>query len=171
MAILALGAAARLPAQYYSATDLGAIIGAGPFGSALGVNNSGLVVGQTYTGPTATSAFTYSAPGGLMKSLGTLGGAGTNSYAYAINKYGAVVGKAQLSSGGPDGYRHRLRQHGHERDVVDDRGGREPDPDADSNPDPDAHGVAHAKAPPEPAADPVGRRRHPGRPPQGGRPA
>jgi len=68
----------------YTVTDLGG-------GGALGINNSGQVVGQNAAG----HAFLYS--GGTMSDLGALGG--THSQARSINNNGQIVGYAENASG------------------------------------------------------------------------
>jgi len=74
-----------LPA--YSITDLGTL--GGTISYALGINNSGQVVGYScMAGNAVYQAFLYS--GGTMTNLGTLGG--NYSWANAINNNGQVVG-------------------------------------------------------------------------------
>ena len=71
-------------------SDLGNLGGSA---SAIGVNDLGQVVGQSYLpGYTAYHAFLYS--GGVMQDLGTLGG--TNSVARGINDSGQIVGWSDL---------------------------------------------------------------------------
>ena len=70
--------------------DLGTF--GGLFSSALGINNSGQVVGWAETS-NDQRAFLYSA--GSMQDLGTLGG--SFSIAFAINNGGQVVGNAATS--------------------------------------------------------------------------
>jgi len=72
---------------------------------ALGINNTGQVVGFSYTtgnnpfnGAGIGHAFIYS--GGVMTDLGTLGGTPTSS-AYAINDAGQVVGSAETTATPP----------------------------------------------------------------------
>jgi probable HAF family extracellular repeat protein len=76
---------------------------------ALGINNSGQVVGVSYLSDNVTShAFLYS--GCAMTDLGTLGGGGatgtTNSCATAINDNGQIAGISDISSttNGPDAF-------------------------------------------------------------------
>jgi probable HAF family extracellular repeat protein len=75
--------------------DLGAL-GTGLYSAAQDINNSGDVVGSSYTTPgyTAQHAFVYS--GGIMTDLGVLGG--TESVALGINDNGDVVGQYRPSS-------------------------------------------------------------------------
>jgi len=75
-----------------TSTDLGTL--GGPFSEGLGVNNSGQVVGDSYTSTLDTHAFVSSGSGSLTD-LGTLGG--TFSQAFGINASGTVVGAASLS--------------------------------------------------------------------------
>lgn len=74
-------------------TDLGAL--GGTFSYALGINNSGRIIGYSGTASGYDHAFSYS--GGTMSDLGTLGG--NFSYAHGINNSGQVVGYAAISSG------------------------------------------------------------------------
>jgi probable HAF family extracellular repeat protein len=67
-------------------SDLGTL--GGSYSSASGINNSGQVVGYSYTAGGRQHAFSYS--GGTMSDLGTLGG--SESYANGINSSGQVVG-------------------------------------------------------------------------------
>jgi probable HAF family extracellular repeat protein len=75
---------------YYNGTmqELGNLGGTGS--TALGINNSGQVVGSANTVGGNTHAFLYS--GGVMQDLGTLGG--SDSSALAINNAGLIVGNA-----------------------------------------------------------------------------
>ena len=80
----------------YTITDLGVLEPTyGHDSNALGINNSGDVVGTSDTS-VGQRAFVYTA-GGSMQDLGTLGG--DQSHAWAINDAGYVVGVAQTSSG------------------------------------------------------------------------
>lgn len=83
-----------LPFQY-SATDLGSLSGSNG-SAALGINNSGQVVGYSSTSNGYSHAFLYN--GGNMSDLGTLGG-GSESYSEGINDSGQVVGYAFTSDG------------------------------------------------------------------------
>jgi probable HAF family extracellular repeat protein len=91
-----------------TAVDLGTVSGT-TFSEALGVNDSGQVVGVSSSaggGPVAAAAFLYS--GGVMTDLGGLGAAQEDSEARGINDAGEVVGwsytgrvtNAFLDSGG-----------------------------------------------------------------------
>lgn len=74
-------------------TDLGALPG-GVLSYAYGINNSGLIVGQSET-KASVHAFVWD--NGAMTDLGTLGGA--MSYATAISENGLIVGMAQTAEG------------------------------------------------------------------------
>ncbi len=75
----------------YSITDLGTL--GGTTSHALGLNDSGLIVGYSdVSGDYYHHAFVYS--GGVMTDLGTLGG--QYSYATAINNLGHVIGSADF---------------------------------------------------------------------------
>jgi probable HAF family extracellular repeat protein len=66
----------------------------GAYSGAYAINDSGQVVGYSYTtGNAVMHAFLYS--GGVMTDLGTLGG--SHSQAYAINDSGQVVGYAHTT--------------------------------------------------------------------------
>jgi probable HAF family extracellular repeat protein len=78
--------------------DLGTIGGTDLNSSAIGINDSGQVAGDSYTAGGAEHAFLYS--GGKMQDLGTLGG--TSSTAIAINNAGQVVGLSTTAGGAQD---------------------------------------------------------------------
>ena len=73
--------------------DLGTLAG-GTSSQALGINDSGLVVGFSTIASGATHAFLYN---GMMHDLGTLG-QGTFSEALGINASGQVVGYSNTAS-------------------------------------------------------------------------
>jgi probable HAF family extracellular repeat protein len=75
-------------------TDLGALPG-GISSGAMGINDSGQVVGSANAPGYAQHAFLYT--GGAMTDLGTLGG--IHSSAYGINNAGQVVGGAYRADG------------------------------------------------------------------------
>ena len=90
-------------ALQYTAVPLGTLGGTGSY--AIGINDSGQVVGYAHTtGNTARHAF-ISAPNptgtGQLTDLGTLGG--QYSWAYGINDSGQVVGRANTTG---DAARH-----------------------------------------------------------------
>lgn len=64
-------------------------------GAAQDINNSGQIVGYDWNDSLLDSAFIWD--GNNIQELGTLGG--DESYAYAINELGQVVGKAQDANG------------------------------------------------------------------------
>jgi probable HAF family extracellular repeat protein len=74
--------------------DLGTLPG-GSYSTALGINDSGVIVGQSDTTGGYLYAFVYS--NGVMTSLGTLGG--TSSIAYGINNAGVIVGQSSTTNG------------------------------------------------------------------------
>lgn len=88
--------------------DLGTL--GGKLSYAVGINDSGQVIGNSETGLAVRHAFLWSA--GKMVDLGTLGGEG--SYAFAINNRGQIVGNADT----PDHVTHAfLYQHGKMTDL------------------------------------------------------
>ena len=74
-------------------TDLGTL--GGTVSYARGINDSGQVVGYSYTSSGIYHAFLWQ--NGSMTDLGTLGG--TESYAYGINNNGWIVGESYDASG------------------------------------------------------------------------
>jgi probable HAF family extracellular repeat protein len=78
-------------------TDLGNL-GVGN-SSAAGINDSGQVVGNSYTTDNSDRAFLYSGSGPMVD-LGQIGGPGGTSYAYAINNAGLITGQASGGIGG-----------------------------------------------------------------------
>ena len=76
------------PSISYSITDLGSLGGSGS--SASGINKFGQVAGTSRTSTGAQRPFLWQ--NGVMKDLGTLGGAGSFHSASAINDAGQVVG-------------------------------------------------------------------------------
>jgi probable HAF family extracellular repeat protein len=97
-ALTMLGLATSQPADaasLYSITDLGTL--GGDVSSALGINNAGQVVGQSFTVIGGQPrAFLWSEGRG-MQNLGTLGG--DNSAAFDINNAAEVVGYSYTGSG------------------------------------------------------------------------
>ena len=75
--------------------DLGTLGGPTGFSEALGINDTGDVVGYSTTITGTTHAFLYT--GGVMHDLGTLPG-GTVSKAFAISNSGQIVGYSYTSS-------------------------------------------------------------------------
>lgn len=73
-------------------------LGNGADSEATGVNNSGVVVGDSFTVGSIAHAFAYT--GGAMNDLGTLGG--SRSFGEAINSAGVAVGYAELSGNAID---------------------------------------------------------------------
>jgi len=79
-------------------TDLGNLDPGVGNSSAAGINDSGQVVGNSWTTDGSDRAFLYS--GGTMTDLGQIGGPGGASYAYAINNHGLITGQASGGIGG-----------------------------------------------------------------------
>ena len=70
----------------------------GQTGEALGINNAGLAVGNSFTtGDTASHATLWDINNGSVTDLGTLGG--TNSSALALSNFVQVVGWSELADG------------------------------------------------------------------------
>lgn len=82
--------------QSYTVTDLGTL--GGTSSQAWAINNSGQIVGQSFTNNSGSSerhAFSYK--NGVMQDLGTLGG--PFSDAFGVNDAGQVVGRSEGSQG------------------------------------------------------------------------
>ena len=97
--VLGLCSSAALAEVRYTVTNLGTLPG-GYASYAYGINNSGQVVGYSYSSPAGYyHAFLYS--NGSMTDLGTLpGGAPLQSYAYGINNTGQIVGQSSTYTAG-----------------------------------------------------------------------
>jgi probable HAF family extracellular repeat protein len=125
-AALCILAAPRVCAQYYTATDLGTLPGQ-TYSNAIGINNSGLIIGNT-----DGVAFRYS--GGVMTALvAPLGGnpyVNYSTWATAVNGSGLIVGYAVdeniygigsgfINSGGVSSYLNGLGINGFPYSVND----------------------------------------------------
>jgi probable HAF family extracellular repeat protein len=75
--------------------DLGAL--GGGYSEANGINESGQIVGWSWTVENLSHAFITGPDGMGMRDLGTLGG--DSSYAYGINDAGQVVGQSYTAQG------------------------------------------------------------------------
>ena len=94
LCVLLLGSLATDPclAVEYKIVDLGTL--GGSVGRAYGINNSGQVVGWSYTAGGKRHAFLWTASGG-MQDLSTLPGVDASwSEAFSINDSGQVVGSS-----------------------------------------------------------------------------
>jgi probable HAF family extracellular repeat protein len=80
-------------------TDLGSLGGGGS--DALAINNTGNIVGYSYTASGAQHAFLYA--NGTMIDLGALTSGGS-SHANAINNEGEIVGEATVANGNEDAF-------------------------------------------------------------------
>ena len=83
-------------AAQYTITNLGTL--GGNYSSACAINDSGTVVGWSYTSQYSEHAFIYY--GGVMHDLDSLVGLGYGSDAYGISNSGDVVGSYRTASGG-----------------------------------------------------------------------
>ncbi len=83
------------PTVLYTVTDLGTF--GGDTSSALGINDSGTVVGQADLIPGFATSHPFVYSGGVLTDIGTFGG--NNGSASAINNTGQVAGYADLADG------------------------------------------------------------------------
>lgn len=94
--VLAVGAARGAAAQYVP-IDLGTL--GGTISVAIAVNDSGQVVGDSFTaGDAEFHAFSWTAAGGII-ALGTLGA--TESEAVAVNSSGQMIGNVNTANNRP----------------------------------------------------------------------
>ena len=84
----------------YRVTNLGTLGVSYNYSTALGINNNGQIVGDSYDSAGHSHAFLYNngAMQGAMQDIGTLGGTGV--YAMAINDDGHIVGYSNISGNG-----------------------------------------------------------------------
>ncbi len=91
--LLLIAAPATAWPQQYTVTDLGTLGGSET--TAAGINNSGVVVGQSYLVPGEGDRHAYAWIAGSLNDLGTLGG--VVSGATAINNNGQIVGVSAIT--------------------------------------------------------------------------
>jgi probable HAF family extracellular repeat protein/uncharacterized repeat protein (TIGR03803 family) len=88
--------------ESFQVTDLGSL--GGNVSAAFAINDSGQVVGWSYTASNAKHAFLWAPTGGgTMTDLGVLPG-GAESGAYGINASGQIAGYSYTSNNGPNGF-------------------------------------------------------------------
>ena len=95
LAGLVAGARAA-PAPQFQIVDLGTL--GGSWSNATDINNSGQVVGHSYTAAGELHAFSWTQAGGMVD-LGTLGGSGSETRALDVNDGGQVVGSSSTVAG------------------------------------------------------------------------
>jgi probable HAF family extracellular repeat protein len=107
LSAVASGAPGATPYPY-AVTDLGSL--AGPTSVARAINDAGQVVGYADSGPVYRYSHGFFWGGsGPLQDLGTFGGFGTESAAYAINNNSWVVGYAEFT---PNGASHAFLSTG-----------------------------------------------------------
>ena len=97
LAIFTAAFAPAAGAQSYVVTDLGTLGGNASYG--FGVNDNGVIVGNSNVKTTTTDYQAFSYSSGSIKNLGTLG-SGVNSEAFAVNNSGVVVGDSNTQGSG-----------------------------------------------------------------------